>query len=95
MDYDARRYRQEANLNQAVAELYEISVRHIGIQAERRRERSFKFFLSMLLAQLGVVVAALALARFQSSSLWSLAALSAVLAGLLAITFGVYVYLST
>ena len=95
LDYDARRYRQESKLNQAVAQLYEVSVRYLGAQAERHRDRSFKFFLAMLLSQMGAVVAALALARIASSNIWGIAAFSALIAGLMALAFGAYVYLTT
>ena len=95
LDYDARRYRQEAQLNQAVAQLYEISVRHLGAQAERHRDRSFKFFLAMLISQMGAVVAAMALARIGTSDVWTIAAFSALIAGMMALSFGAYVYLTT
>jgi Domain of unknown function (DUF4337) len=95
LDYDARRYRQESKLNQTVAQLYEVSVRYLGAQAERHRDRSFKFFLAMLISQMGAVVAALALARIASSNIWGIAAFSALVAGLMALAFGAYVYLTT
>jgi hypothetical protein len=91
LDYDARRYRKEADLNRKVAQLYEVWVRSTGIESDRHRERSYKFFFSMLIAQLGVVVASLALAKTQQSSLW----LFAACAGLAAIAFSTYVFLST
>ncbi|HEX3314195.1 MAG TPA: DUF4337 family protein [Gemmataceae bacterium] len=95
LDYDARRYRQEAKLNQAVAQLYEVAVRHLGAQAERHRGRSFKFFLAMLISQMGAVVAAMALARIGNSGIWAVAAFSALIAGMMALSFGAYVYLTT
>jgi hypothetical protein len=95
LDYDARRYRQEADLNRAVAQLYEVGVRHLGAQAERHRGRSFKFFLAMLISQMGAVVAAMALARIGSNGIWAVAAFSALIAGMMALSFGAYVYLTT
>jgi hypothetical protein len=90
LEYDARRYRQEASLNRKVAELYEVQVRRAGVSSDRHRNRSANFFYSMLIAQLGVVVSTLALARTERSALWFLAAL----AGIAALAFSTYVYLS-
>jgi Domain of unknown function (DUF4337) len=90
MDYEARRYRQEAAFNRRAAEAYEVRVRRSGIESDRHRERSKRFFYSMLLAQVGATVSALALARAQRSLLWLLAAL----AGVVAVSFTAYVYLS-
>jgi hypothetical protein len=90
MDYEARRYRQEAAFNRRAAEAYEVRVRRSGIESDRHRERSKRFFYSMLLAQVGVTVSSLALARAQRSLLWLLAAA----AGVVAMIFTGYVYLS-
>lgn len=90
MDYEARRYRQEAAFNRRAAEAYEVRVRRSGVESDRHRERSKRFFYSMLLAQLGATVSALALARAQRSLLWLLAAA----AGVVALGFTGYVYLS-
>jgi hypothetical protein len=90
LDFEARRYRQEASFNRKAAELYEVRVRRSGVESDRHRERSKKFFYSMLIAQLGVTVSSLALARAQRSTLWLLAAL----AGLTALGFSGYVYVS-
>ncbi|HEX3148903.1 MAG TPA: DUF4337 family protein [Gemmataceae bacterium] len=90
MDYEARRYRQEANLNRRAAEAYEVRVRRSGVESDRHRQRSQQFFYSMLLAQLGATVSALALARAQRSLLWLLAAA----AGVVALCFTGYVYLT-
>jgi hypothetical protein len=89
-DLDARRYRQEAFYNRQAAELDEVRVRRTGLDSDRHRERSKKFFYSMLMAQLGVTVASLALARAERSLLWLLAAL----AGVLSLAFTGYVYMS-
>jgi hypothetical protein len=90
MDYDGRRYRQEAAFNRRAAEAYEVRVRRSGVESDRHRERSKRFFYSMLLAQVGVTVSSLALARAQRSLLWLLAAA----AGVVAMIFTAYVYLS-
>jgi hypothetical protein len=90
MDYDARRYRQEAAFNRRAAEAYEVRVRRSGVESDRHRERSKRFFYSMLLAQVGATVSALALARAQRSLLWLLAAAT----GVVALAFTGYVYLS-
>jgi hypothetical protein len=90
MDCEARRYRQEATFNRRAAEAYEVRVRRSGVESDRHRERSKRFFYSMLLAQVGVTVSSLALARAQRSLLWLLAAA----VGLVAVCFTAYVYLS-
>ena len=86
--YTARRYRNEARYNQAAAELYEVQVRKSGLLSERHRIRSRQFFYCMLTAQAAVTIATLALAMRRKSILWSLA----TLAGMIAVSFGVYVY---
>jgi hypothetical protein len=90
MDYEARRYRQEAAFNRRAAEAYEVRVRRSGVESDRHRERSKRFFYSMLLAQVGVTVSSLALARAQRSLLW----LFAAAVGVLSLVFTGYVYLS-
>src|SRR5262245_15113682 len=40
MDYEARRYRQEAAYNRRAAEAYEVRVRRSGVESDRHRERS-------------------------------------------------------
>ncbi|MCE9529561.1 MAG: DUF4337 family protein [Planctomycetes bacterium] len=90
VEFDARRYRQESFYNRKAAEVYETRVRRSGIESDRHRERSKNFFYSMLAAQAGVTVAALALARAQRKALW----LFAAIAGLAAVGFGSFVYVS-
>jgi hypothetical protein len=90
LGFDARRYGKEADLNSEVAQCYEIRVRWAGVQSDRRRERSMMFFYSMLMAQAGVTIASLALARAQRKALW----LFAAFAGLVALGFSSYVYIS-
>lgn len=89
LSYAARRYDAEARLNQAVGSLYELEVRKANLSAERHHRRSQKFFYGMLAAQMGVIVATLAMAARQRNLLWSVAAG----AGAIAISFAVYVYL--
>jgi hypothetical protein len=87
--YAGLRYEIEARLNQSIASFYELQVRKSNISAERHHNRSQRFFFGMLAAQLGVIVATLAMAARQRNLLWSIAAA----AGLLAIAFAIYVYL--
>lgn len=87
--YDAGRYDAEARLNQTIANLYELQVRKNNTSAERHHTRSQRFFYGMLAAQMGVIIATLAMAARQRNLLWSLAAA----AGLVAVSFAVYVFL--
>ena len=88
--FDALRYRKESTLNRAAAEMYEVRVRRSGLESDRHRERSKMFFYSMLVAQMGVTVASLALARQQRKSLW----LFAAAAGVVSLGFTGYIYLT-
>jgi len=87
--YTSTRYDAESKLNGAVAAVYELQVRKDNISADRHHRRSGKFFIGMLAAQLGVIVATFSIAARQKSFLWSLAAA----AGLAAVSFSLYVYL--
>ena len=89
LDFDARRYRQEAFYNRKAAELYEVRVRRSAVESDRHRERSKNIFYAMLIAQMGVTISSLALARSQRSVLWLLAAL----AGVTALGFSGYIFL--
>lgn len=89
-DYTARRYRQESFYNGKIAELYEARVWRSGMESDRHRNRSQLFFYSMLVAQIGVTISSLALAQAKRSGLWFVAAL----AGLAALGFSAWVYLS-
>jgi hypothetical protein len=89
MHYNAARYDAEANLNQSIANLYELQVRKANISAERHHRRSGKFFFGMLAAQAAVIVSTFAIAAQKRSFLWMLAAA----AGLAAVIFAIYVYL--
>jgi hypothetical protein len=87
---EAQRYDAEARLNQAIANIYELQVRKANISAERHHVRSQRFFYGMLAAQMAVIISTLAIAARKRSLLWSLAAA----AGLGAVSFSLYVYLS-
>src|SRR5262249_34173212 len=88
--YDSRRYEQEARDNQAVAGLYELDVRKASLESDRHRHRSTNFFYAMLAAQGGVTIATFSIAMRRKSFLWGLA----TAAGLAAVTFGSYVFLT-
>ena len=87
--FTARRYENEARTNQESAYLYEIKVLLSSSLSDKHLNRSKLFLYAMLVAQGGVVIATLAMALKRKSVFWSLAALT----GLIAIAFGVYVYL--
>lgn len=87
--FTARRYENEARSNQECAYLYEIKVLLSGSLSDKHLNRSKLFLYAMLVAQGGVVIATLAMALKRKSVFWSLAALT----GLIAIAFGMYVYL--
>jgi hypothetical protein len=87
-DFEARRYRREADDNQAIAQVYEVQVRKSSWESDRHRTRSERFFYGMLAAQAGVTIATLALAMRRRSVLWLLASV----AGVAAILFSAYVY---
>jgi len=89
-DFDVRRYRQEAIYNRKIAELYELRVWRSSMESDRHRNRSQLFFYSMLVAQIGVTVSSLALAQAKRSALWFIAAF----AGLIALGFSLWVYLT-
>jgi hypothetical protein len=87
--FTARRYEDDARSNQDSAYLYEIKAYLSGARSDRHLTRSRNFLYAMLAAQAGVTIATLAMAVRQKSIMWLLA----TLAGLIAIGFGVYVYL--
>jgi hypothetical protein len=90
-EFTARRYEREARDIQAVGDVYEIQVEKSSWQSERHRKRSQLFFVGMLTAQAGVVIASFSLAIKQRNALWALA----TTAGAAAIGFSTYVYLFT
>ena len=79
----------EARLNQAIANLYELQVRKSNTSAERHHRRSEKFFYGMLAAQMAVIIATFSIAARKRTFLWTIAAV----AGVAAIAFAIYVYL--
>jgi hypothetical protein len=87
--YASLRYDAESRLDQDVGYLYEVEVRMSNHSALRHHDRSQRFFLGMLAAQMAVILATFALATKQRSWLWGVAAA----AGLAAVAFAVYVYL--
>jgi Domain of unknown function (DUF4337) len=89
--YTGLRYLAEARLNQDIANLFELQLRKANIAADRHHGRSQHFFLGMLAAQMGVVVATFSLAARKRNLLWGIAAA----AGLSAAIFAAYVYLFT
>ncbi len=89
--YEAARYDAEARLNQSVAGYYELQVHKANLSADRHNKRSKRFFYGMLAAQMGVVIATLAMAARKRSLLWSISAA----AGAVAVSFAFYVYLYT
>ncbi len=87
--YMAQRYRQEADLNEQAAVIYEVQVRKSSLTAEVHRQRSKNFFFGMLAAQAGVTIATFSLAvKHRSALFWSLA----ILSGLVALIIALYVY---
>lgn len=87
--FGARRYEDDARSNQDAAFLYEAQVMLNSARSDKHLFRSKMYMLAMLLAQAGVTIATLAIGVQRKSIPWLLAAF----AGLLAIAFGVYVYL--
>jgi hypothetical protein len=88
--YNGLRNRREADYNQKLAYVYEVQVHKNGLDADRHRQRSKNFFYGMLVAQAAMAISSFALAARQKSVLWGLACL----AGLTAVAFSGYVYLS-
>ncbi len=86
--WNAARYASEAHLNQTIANLEELSVARSNHAAEHHHARSARFFLGMLAAQLGVIVATMAIAARKRSLLWGFAAA----AGLVSVVFAAYVF---
>jgi hypothetical protein len=87
--YSARRYEDDARSNQDSAYLYEVMVRLSSARSDKHLFRSKMYLYAMLVAQVGVTIASLALAVKRKSIFWLLAALT----GAVAIAFGAYVYL--
>jgi hypothetical protein len=90
LDFDARRYRQEARYNQGVAGIRDLQARLSAFTSDAHHKKSELFFYGMLAAQGGVTIATFALAVRYKGLLWGLA----TLAGLLALSIGTFVLLS-
>jgi hypothetical protein len=88
--YTAQRYDTEARLNQTIAELFDLQVRKSNLSAERHQRRSARFFYGMLAAQMGVIIATLAIAAQRRNLLWAIAAGAGAIA--LALTAYVLIY---
>ena len=86
--WNAARYASEAHLNQTIANLEELAVARSNHAADHHHERSGRFFLGMLAAQLGVIVATMAIAAKKRNLLWGFAAA----AGLVSVVFASYVF---
>ena len=89
-DTDYRRYRAESTLNYWIGYQYEVRVKKSAAESDRHRSRSENFFYAMLAGQVGATLAALGLARKRKSAIWLLAGV----AGLVAVGFGGFVYLT-
>ncbi len=87
--FSARRYEDDARSNQDSAYLYEVKVYLSSARSDKHLFRSKMFLFAMLVAQVGVTIATLAMAVRRKSVFWLLATLT----GLIAIGFGTYVYL--
>ncbi len=86
---EQRRYRAESFLNQGIGYLYDARVKVSTAESDRHRKRSQSFFVAMLVAQIGAVIASLGMNKKKGS----LSAI-ALLAGMVAIGFGAYVFLT-
>lgn len=87
--FDARRYEDDARSNQEAAYIYDVQVFQSSARSDKHLKRSFLFMIAMLVAQVGVTIASLAMMLKYRLPIWAIAALS----GLLAISFGVAVFL--
>jgi hypothetical protein len=90
LDFDARRYRQEAAYNLNVAVLRDQQARLSAATSDNHHKKSAYFFYGMLAAQGGVTVATFALAVRLKGILWSLA----TAAGLVSVSIGAFVFLT-
>jgi hypothetical protein len=87
--FSARRYEDEARSNQESAYLYEVKVLLSSVRSNKHLFRSRLFLFATVIAQAGVTIATLAIAVKRRSIFWLLAALT----GLVAVGFGLYVYI--
>jgi hypothetical protein len=89
-DYHVRRYRVEEACNRETALLYEVQVFRSSVESGIHIRRSSLFFYGMLLAQAAVAISTFALAARKKGVLWALGAT----AGLIAVSFSAYLFLS-
>ncbi|MBI3822005.1 MAG: DUF4337 family protein [Planctomycetes bacterium] len=87
--YGARRNEADARSNQYSAYLYDVKVLVSSARSDKHLARSYLFLAAMLIAQVGVTIATLAMAVRFKSPIWAVA----TIAGAIAIGFGVYVLL--
>jgi phosphotransferase system glucose/maltose/N-acetylglucosamine-specific IIC component len=66
-----------------------VQVLQSSARSDKHLQRSFGFMIAMLIAQVGVTIASLAMAMKRKVPVWAVAAMS----GVVAILFGVYVFL--
>jgi Domain of unknown function (DUF4337) len=86
--FDARRYEDDARSNQEAAYLYDVQVLQSSARSDKHLKRSFLFMIAMLVAQVGVTIASMAMMLKYRLPVWAIAAF----AGILAISFGVAVF---
>lgn len=87
--FDGRRYEDDARSNQDAAYLYDVQMLISSARSDKHLRRSFAYMIAMLVAQVGVTIGSLALMFRYKLPAWSVA----VLSGLGAIAFGLYVLL--
>jgi len=87
--FSAQRYERDARSHQKEAYLYDVYVLQSSARSDKHLRRSFLFMIAMLLAQVGVTIASLAMMLKYRLPMWMIAALS----GVIAIGFGLSVYL--
>jgi hypothetical protein len=73
IDYDARRYRREAEYNQGIGYLRDVQSKLAEMHSDDYLQASYMLFYCMLAAQAGVTIATFSLAVRQKSFLWALA----------------------
>ena len=81
-EMEQRRYRAESRLNQGLGFLYEVRVRVSAALSEKFYNESTLFCYAMMITQVGVVLASLAMAR-KGNLLWGFAAIIGVAAAAL------------
>ena len=87
--FDARRYEDDARSNQDAAYIYDVQVFQSSAKSDKHLKRSFLFMIAMLVAQVGVTIASLAMMLKYRLPIWAIAAFS----GIMAVGIGVAVFL--